>query len=173
MVAKRVTTAANGITATFLAHAAGWGRPHAHAKAISRPSRRSRYWARCRRPSCSATDFEALNEEAATGSWPPWRQRWDRLIETIGIIRALWTGESVRHKGRFYSVDARLYDPPAQPIPLLTAANGRKSMRLAGFHGDGLVTDPMAWKQHKAEWEAGARESGRTPPTCRCWSSSS
>jgi len=104
---------------------------------------------------------EALNEEAATGSWPAWRQRWDRLIEAIGIIRALWTGEPVRHKERFYTVDARLYDPPSQPIPLLTAANGRKSMRLAGLHGDGLVTDPMTWKEHKAEWEAGARESGR------------
>jgi alkanesulfonate monooxygenase SsuD/methylene tetrahydromethanopterin reductase-like flavin-dependent oxidoreductase (luciferase family) len=78
---------------------------------------------------------EALNEEAATGSWPAWRQRWDRLIEAIGIIRALWTGKPVRHKGRFYTVDARLYDPPSQPIPLLTAANGRKSMRLAGLHG--------------------------------------
>jgi alkanesulfonate monooxygenase SsuD/methylene tetrahydromethanopterin reductase-like flavin-dependent oxidoreductase (luciferase family) len=32
---------------------------------------------------------EALNEEAATGMWPKWQDRWDRLIEAIGIIRAL------------------------------------------------------------------------------------
>lgn len=106
---------------------------------------------------------EALNEQAATGEWPKWRERWDRLIEAIGIIRALWGGEPVSHKGRFYTVDAKLYDKPAQPIPLLTAANGKKSMRLAGLHGDGLITDPKTWKQHKPEWQAGAREAGKNP----------
>jgi TAT-translocated FGD2 family F420-dependent dehydrogenase len=106
---------------------------------------------------------EALNEQAATGQWPHWQERWDRLIEAIGIIRALWSGQHVSHRGKFYTVDARLYDPPARPIPLLTAANGRKSLRLAGQHGDGLITDPATWKQHKAEWEAAARAAGKDP----------
>jgi len=104
---------------------------------------------------------EALNEKAATGSWPKWQERWDRLIEAIDIIRALWTGNPVQHKGKYYSVDAKLYDPPLKPIPILTAANAKKSMRLAGIHGDGLVTDPETWKQHKSQWEAGAREAGK------------
>lgn len=106
---------------------------------------------------------EALNERAATGAWPKWQERWDRLIEALTIIRALWGGQPVSHKGQYYTVEAKLYDPPAQPIPVLTAANGRKSMRLAGLHGDGLITDPLTWKQHKAEWEAGAREAGKNP----------
>jgi G6PDH family F420-dependent oxidoreductase len=106
---------------------------------------------------------EALNEAAATGTWPKWQERWDRLIEAIEIIRALWTGRAVSHKGQYYTVDATLYDPPPQPIPILTAANGRKSMRLAGIHGDGLVTDPKTWKEHKPEWEAGARAAGKDP----------
>lgn len=106
---------------------------------------------------------EALNEQAATGAWPPWRERWGRLIEAIAIIRELWTGRPVAHSGKYYSVNARLYDPPPQPVPILTAANGRKSMRLAGLFGDGLVTDPLTWKQHKAEWVAGVQESGRNP----------
>jgi len=38
---------------------------------------------------------EALNEEAATGQWPAWKERWDRLIEAATIIRALWTGKPV------------------------------------------------------------------------------
>jgi TAT-translocated FGD2 family F420-dependent dehydrogenase len=106
---------------------------------------------------------EALNEQAATGSWPRWQERWDRLIEAIEIIRALWTGRTVHHRGKYYSVEGKLYDPPPQPIPLLTAANGRKSMRLAGQYGDGLVTDPLTWNQYKAEWEAGARAAGKNP----------
>ncbi len=106
---------------------------------------------------------EALNEQAATGQWPKWQERWDRLIEAITVIRQLWTGEHVSHKGTYYTVEAKLYDPPPKPIPLLTAANGRKSMRLAGRHGDGLITDPQTWKQHKSEWESGARDAGKNP----------
>jgi len=106
---------------------------------------------------------EALNEQAATGAWPKWRERWDRLIEAIDIIRALWAGQPVSHRGRYYTVDAKLYDPPPRPIPLLAAANGKKSMGLAGRHADGLITDPETWMKHKPEWEAGARAAGKDP----------
>ncbi len=106
---------------------------------------------------------EALNEHAAVGAWPHWQERWDRLIEAITVIRQLWTGQDVAFKGQYYTVTAKLYDPPAKPIPLLIAANGKKSMRLAGQHGDGLVTDPLTWMQHKSEWEDGARSAGKNP----------
>ncbi|MBV8091480.1 MAG: LLM class flavin-dependent oxidoreductase [Alphaproteobacteria bacterium] len=106
---------------------------------------------------------EALNEQAATGAWPHWPERWDRLIEAIDIIRALWSGQHVDHHGKYYTVDAKLYDSPSQPIPLMTAANGKKSMRLAGQHGDGLITDPLTWQKFKSEWEAGARDAGKDP----------
>jgi F420-dependent hydroxymycolic acid dehydrogenase len=106
---------------------------------------------------------EALNEQAATGEWPAWRERWDRLIEAVSIIRQLWTGKPLQHKGAHYTVDGRLYDSPPQPIPLLLAANGPKAMKLAGEHGDGLITDPQTWKQYKAEWEEGARSAGKDP----------
>jgi TAT-translocated FGD2 family F420-dependent dehydrogenase len=106
---------------------------------------------------------EALNEQAATGLWPAWRERWDRLIEAVTIIRQLWTGQVVQHKGAHFTVDGRLYDPPAQPIPLLLAANGPKAMKLSGQYGDGLITDPQTWKLHKGEWESGVRLAGRDP----------
>ena len=106
---------------------------------------------------------EALNEEAATGMWPKWQERWDRLIEAIGIIRALWAGQELAHKGTYYTVNAKLWDTPPTPIPLLTAANGVKSMRLAGIHGDGLITDPLTWQQHHQQWEDGARSAGKNP----------
>jgi TAT-translocated FGD2 family F420-dependent dehydrogenase len=106
---------------------------------------------------------EALNEQVATGEWPQWQERWDRLIEAIDVIRQLWTGQNVSLKGKYYDINAKLYDPPARPIPLLTAANGKKSMRLAGQYGDGLVSDPLTWMQHRSEWEAGARAAGKNP----------
>jgi F420-dependent hydroxymycolic acid dehydrogenase len=106
---------------------------------------------------------EALNEQIATGEWPRWQERWDRLVEAISVIRQLWSGQDVSFKGKYYTVNARLYDPPARTIPLLTAANGKKSMRLAGQYGDGLISDPLTWMQHKSEWEDGARAAGKNP----------
>jgi TAT-translocated FGD2 family F420-dependent dehydrogenase len=106
---------------------------------------------------------EALNEQAATGMWPAWSERSERLIEATEIIRRLWTGTPVVHQGKFYKVEAKLYDPPAAPIPILMAANGPKAMRRAGHYADGLITDPKTWKQSKAEFEAGAREAGKDP----------
>jgi TAT-translocated FGD2 family F420-dependent dehydrogenase len=106
---------------------------------------------------------EALNEQAATGLWPNWQERSERFVEAAGLIRSLWRGESVIQHGRFYNVNAKLYDPPATSIPLLMAANGPKAMRRAGQYGDGLITDPKTWKQHKSEFEAGARAAGKNP----------
>jgi TAT-translocated FGD2 family F420-dependent dehydrogenase len=106
---------------------------------------------------------EALNEQAATGNWPNWQERSERLIEATGIIRQLWTGQAVSHKGKYYVLDAKLYDIPAKPIPLLMAANGPKAMRRAGQYADGLITDPNTWKQHKAEFESGATAAGKNP----------
>lgn len=106
---------------------------------------------------------EALNERAATGAWPDWEERSERLIEAAAIIRELWSGRDVHYDGKYYHVNGRLYDPPAAPIPILFAANGKKAMRRAGRFGDGLVTDPKTWKTHKAEFEQGARDAGKDP----------
>ncbi|HLI79665.1 MAG TPA: TIGR03557 family F420-dependent LLM class oxidoreductase [Candidatus Binataceae bacterium] len=107
---------------------------------------------------------EALNEKAAVGSWPKWPERSERLVEATQIIREMWKGQQVDHRGKYYSVNARLYDPPAQTIPLLMAANvGPKAMRRAGQYGDGLITDPDSWKLHKSEFEAGAKAAGKDP----------
>jgi TAT-translocated FGD2 family F420-dependent dehydrogenase len=106
---------------------------------------------------------EALNEEAAVGSWPKWQERSDRLVEATDIIRQLWKGQQIAHKGQYYTVNARLYDPPSQPIPLLMAGNGPKAMHRCGQYADGLITDPKTWKQYKNEYEAGAKAAGKNP----------
>jgi F420-dependent hydroxymycolic acid dehydrogenase len=36
-------------------------------------------------------------------------------------------------------------------------------MRLAGQYGDGLISDPLTWQQHKSEWEDGAPAAGKDP----------
>jgi TAT-translocated FGD2 family F420-dependent dehydrogenase len=108
---------------------------------------------------------EAINEETAVGSWPKWEERSERLIEATQVIRRLWKGEHVNTfaAGKYYKVDLHLWDLPKVPPPLLMAANGPKAMRRAGRYADGLVTDPKTWKQHKAEFESGAKDAGRDP----------
>jgi TAT-translocated FGD2 family F420-dependent dehydrogenase len=104
---------------------------------------------------------EALNEQAATGVWPKWPERSERLVEAAEIIRKMWQGQQVEHSGKYYNVNARLYDPPAKPIPLMMAGNGPKAMRRVGQYADGLITDPKTWKQHKSKFESGAKEAGK------------
>ena len=106
---------------------------------------------------------EALNEQAAVGTWPKWDERSEKLVEATEVIRELWKGEQVQKQGKYYNVNARLYDPPKKQIPMLMAANGPKAMKRAGQYADGLVTDPKTWKQHKAQFEEGLRIAGKTP----------
>lgn len=106
---------------------------------------------------------EALNEQAATGTWPKWPERSERLVEATDIIRKLWKGEQIQHQGNYYNVNMRLYDKPKTKIPLLMAGNGPKAMRRVGLHADGLVTDPKTWKEHREKFESGAREAKKDP----------
>jgi len=55
---------------------------------------------------------EALNEYAATGMWPEYEERRERLIEAIRLIRALWSGEEVTFERNYYQTrKAKLYTP--------------------------------------------------------------
>jgi len=111
---------------------------------------------------------EKLNEAAAGGGWGLYRERAARLVEAIGIMRALWTGRHINYQGRFWQVNARLYDPPVGRIPIYVAAGGPKSARLAGMYGDGLIADPAQLRTnpaYKDAFIAGARAVGKNPNT--------
>ncbi len=107
---------------------------------------------------------EHLNEGAAGGGWGSYEERSARMIEAVNIIRSFWTGDHVNFKGRFWQVEGKLYDPPKSRIPIYIAAGGLKSARLAGLHGDGLVTGAATLRKNKRlieEWERGVKEAGR------------
>ena len=83
---------------------------------------------------------ENLNEHITGDRWPPPDVRIDMLEEAIEIIRELWGGETVTHRGRHYTVEgARLY-PSAPPPDVIIAAGGTNTARRAGKLGDGLVS---------------------------------
>ncbi|MFI6316192.1 LLM class F420-dependent oxidoreductase [Nonomuraea sp. NPDC050556] len=89
---------------------------------------------------------EALNEHIVDSRWPPAAERLDMLEEAVALMRRLWAGELVTHRGEHYTVDtARLYTLPDQPPPVYMSGFGEKSVELAGRIADGYIcTGPSA-----------------------------
>jgi G6PDH family F420-dependent oxidoreductase len=84
---------------------------------------------------------EALNESIFGDAWPNSDVRRAMLEEAIDIMRQLWSGEVVSHRGDHYTVqNARLYTLPDEPVPVYVSGFGPQSTRFAAEHGDGYVT---------------------------------
>ncbi len=82
---------------------------------------------------------EALNEHILGHRWPTPEARREMLEEAIEVIRRLWTGETVDHHGRYYTVEnARIFDPPEVDIPVVVSGFGDAAVELAGRIGDGF-----------------------------------
>ncbi len=111
---------------------------------------------------------EALNEYSATRAWPEYPERLERLQEAIQLIRALWSGQEVSFKGKYYQTQkAKLYTLPAKPIPIYISALAPHSATFAGKYGDGLFSvggkKPELYRQMIQNFENGAREVGKDP----------
>ncbi|GAB2933857.1 LLM class F420-dependent oxidoreductase [Micromonospora polyrhachis] len=89
---------------------------------------------------------EALNEHILGDAWPNANVRLEMLEESVEVIRKLWTGRFVNHRGRHYTVEqARIYTRPETPPPIYVSGFGPKSTALAARIGDGyLCTIPDA-----------------------------
>lgn len=112
---------------------------------------------------------EALNEHILGDPWPLHDERSAMLEEAVEIMRALWTGEEVTHRGDHYVVEAaRLYSVPDVPPPVAVSAFGPKATELAARIGEGFVsTSP------DGELLSKYRELGGTGPASAgvkiCW----
>src|SRR5215212_7858147 len=84
---------------------------------------------------------EALNEHILGDHWPEADVRLEMLEEAVEVIRLLWQGGQQSHHGRHYTVEnARIYDLPDRPPPILVSGFGPKAVRLAARIGDGFAT---------------------------------
>ena len=81
---------------------------------------------------------EALNEHIAGQRWPRPEIRREMLEEAIDVMRQLWTGDTVDHRGAYYEVEnARVFDPPSGTIPVIVSGFGTEAAELSGRIGDG------------------------------------
>jgi coenzyme F420-dependent glucose-6-phosphate dehydrogenase len=83
---------------------------------------------------------QALNEHITGERWPSKQERNERLRECAAIIRALWAGETVNHRGHVTVEDAKLYTRPAQPPLLVGAAVTPPTAAFVAEWADALIT---------------------------------
>jgi alkanesulfonate monooxygenase SsuD/methylene tetrahydromethanopterin reductase-like flavin-dependent oxidoreductase (luciferase family) len=116
------------------------------------------------------TEFAAMGQTTA--------ERVGRLVEGMQILRALWTGESVTHAGRFYRfTDVQIHVTPVQkPCPIAIASNPQppyadeviveRALRRVGEIGDGWQVEMSTPEEFGARWRRirdHARAAGRDP----------
>ena len=77
-------------------------------------------------------------ELVASGVDPARRRQ--TVIETVDIVRRVWTEDHVSYAGEIFNIeDITIRPRPAAPIPVLFGGPSRYAVRLAGTHFDGWV----------------------------------
>jgi G6PDH family F420-dependent oxidoreductase len=112
---------------------------------------------------------ERLNEHVVGMGFPPADVRQEMLAEAIEIMRKLWKGKTVAHRGCYFTVeDAKLFDAPERELPIVVAAGGKRSAKLAADMSAGMMTT-----EPKKEWVAAYRDAGGGGPLYAeasvCW----
>lgn len=84
---------------------------------------------------------ESLNDVPALGmKWPGFKERTARLLESVHLMRKLWTEDRVTFEGQYYKTEkATLYDKPKTPVPIYLAASGPTVAKIAGEIAEGYI----------------------------------
>jgi coenzyme F420-dependent glucose-6-phosphate dehydrogenase len=107
---------------------------------------------------------EALNEHITGRPWPSKPERNQRLRECATIMRALWRGETVTHRGLVTVEEARLYSLPERAPRLMCAAVTEQTAEWAGQWADGLITTGRSRADMARMLEAFRRGGGAGKP---------
>ena len=110
----------------------------------------------------NAVEYEALGEDFGN--------RGKRSAEQIGLLRRLWTEQSVTFAGDFHTVTGAGIAPlPVQrPIPVWVGAASPPGYKRAGRLADGwfpMMTPGPALVEARTIVETAARDAGRDPAT--------
>lgn len=90
-------------------------------------------------------EFEAMGMERD--------HRVSRMFEGIEVLKQLWSGEEVNHRGRDYTIEGERCSilPAQEHVPIWLGANGEKGVRRVARHGDAWIAPPNV----KAKWVKG------------------
>jgi len=113
---------------------------------------------------------ERLNEQVTGAHWPRPDVRREMLEEAVGVIRRLWDGGPVDHRGAHYTVEhAQLFTRPPQPSPIVVAGSSKKSAAMAGRIGDGFFAVAPSARHVEVFEGAGGRGKPRLAQIHVCW----
>lgn len=110
---------------------------------------------------------ERLNEHVTGAEFPAVDIRHEMLDEAITIMRELWKGEFMIHRGQHFQADrVKVYDTPADPVPIVLAVSGPSSLDLAARHECAgiMATEPDA--DLVDGWSQRGGDSARPGPRC-------
>lgn len=70
------------------------------------------------------------------GSTEP-KDRVNRLAESLAVLRALWSGETVDYAGEYFTLQGAMQQPtPSRPIPLTIGGVGKRTLALVNEYAD-------------------------------------
>jgi len=83
----------------------------------------------------------AWNEEEHRGlgvPFPPLRERFERLEETLRIVRQMWSDDDGPFEGKHYQLARTICSPqPLHPVPIMLGGSGeRKTLRFVAQYAD-------------------------------------
>lgn len=107
---------------------------------------------------------QALNEHITGEPWPIKAERNARLKECVDVIRALWAGETVTHRGRVVVEEATLWSRPQRPPMIVGPALSEATAEFVGGWADALITVAAPQPQLTRMIEAFRRGGGEGKP---------
>ena len=107
---------------------------------------------------------EALNEAITGAPWPERAERNAILAEAVDVMRALWRGEMVTHRGRVTVQEAKLYTRPRAMPRVYGAALSEATAEFVGGWADGLMTIGAPREQLRRMIDAFHRGGGEGKP---------
>jgi probable F420-dependent oxidoreductase len=86
----------------------------------------------------------------------PYEHRGSRAVEQVQLMKRLWTGDNVTHKGKFFNVENLSVGP--RPIqkphpPIWTGGSAETALKRAGTWADGFICGSSAIPDFPATWE--------------------
>jgi F420-dependent oxidoreductase-like protein len=96
------------------------------------------------------------NEPESTGlglDFPPLRERFERLEETLQICRQMWSGSDEPYRGKHYTLDRTLNAPQPLHRPKILIGGGgeQKTLRFVARYADACNIAATADVRHKLE----------------------
>ena len=88
----------------------------------------------------AAGSGQLVNEHITGDRWPSKPERNDRLRECADVMRRLWAGETVSHRGHVTVSEARLWTRPPRPPMLVGAAVTPPTAAWVATWADALIT---------------------------------